>query len=49
MALTKNALESDEMDVVVEKVLDEADNDDDGCITFIEFQHVISRAPDFLT
>ncbi|KAK4337246.1 hypothetical protein RND71_043551 [Anisodus tanguticus] len=48
IALTKNALESDEMAVVVEKALDEADNDDDGCISFSEFQHVIYRAPDFL-
>ena len=48
IALTKEGLEQDERDVVVEKVLDEATNDNNGCITPDNFYHVISRAPDFL-
>lgn len=48
-ALTKGELSPDEIEVVCDKVLDEADNDDDGCISFAEFQHVILRSPDFLT
>ena len=30
------------------QVLEEADLDDDGSLSFTEFEHVISRAPDFL-
>ena len=30
------------------QVLEEADLDDDGMLSYIEFEHVISRAPDFL-
>ena len=48
IALTKNELSSEEVEVVCDKVLDEADNDDDGCISSAEFQHVIFRSPDFL-
>lgn len=50
-ALTNNSLKQDEIDVVVEKVLDEADIDGrhDECITSGDFHHIISRAPDFLT
>ena len=48
IALTKEGLEQDERDVVVEKVLDEATNDPNGVITREAFSQVISRAPDFL-
>lgn len=34
--------------MVREKVLEESDNDDDGKISFTEFTHIVSRAPDFL-
>ena len=30
------------------QVLEEVDLDEDGCLSYIEFEHVISRAPDFL-
>ncbi|KAJ8304694.1 hypothetical protein KUTeg_018277 [Tegillarca granosa] len=30
------------------RVLEETDLDDDGMLSFIEFEHVISRSPDFL-
>lgn len=48
MALTKEGLEPDERDVVVEKVLDEGDNGSKGFLTPEDFLHVVSRAPDFL-
>jgi hypothetical protein len=31
------------------QVLEEADVDDDGKLSFGEFEHVITRAPDFLS
>ncbi|XP_025018210.1 calcium and integrin-binding family member 3-like isoform X2 [Tetranychus urticae] len=49
IALTKNQLCPEEIAVVREKVLEETDNDRDDKISFTEFQHVISRAPDFLS
>jgi Ca2+-binding EF-hand superfamily protein len=49
IALTKNQLAPDEIAVVCDKVMQEANNDDDGKISLGEFQHVISRAPDFLS
>lgn len=48
IALTKEGLEQDERDVVVEKVLDEATTDNKQLISKDDFKHVISRAPDFL-
>ncbi|OQR72918.1 calcium and integrin-binding family member 2-like [Tropilaelaps mercedesae] len=47
-ALTQNQLTSDELKVVVEKVLDEGDIDSDGYLSQAEFEHVISRAPEFV-
>lgn len=46
--LTKNRLTQDEVDIVCSKVLDEADHDNDGQISFLEFKHVVSRSPDFM-
>jgi Ca2+-binding EF-hand superfamily protein len=48
IALTQNELTQEEVAIVCDKVLEEADNDDDRRISFMEFQHVISRAPEFL-
>ncbi|XP_074602613.1 calcium and integrin binding family member 2 [Brevipalpus obovatus] len=48
-ALTKGELSPEEIAVVREKVLEETDNDRDDRISFAEFQHVIARAPDFLS
>ncbi|KAL5005510.1 hypothetical protein ScPMuIL_018966 [Solemya velum] len=48
LCLTRNELTSEEVSFVVDKVLEEADLDDDGMLSFIEFEHVISRSPDFL-
>lgn len=47
-ALTRSELNEDEVALVVEKVLDEGDLDDDGKLSFLEFEAVISKAPDFL-
>lgn len=47
-ALTKNQLTTEELKVVVEKVLDEGDIDSDGYLSQAEFEHVISRAPEFV-
>ncbi|XP_037561805.1 calcium and integrin-binding family member 3 [Dermacentor silvarum] len=49
IALTRSELTPDEVQIVVEKVLEEADMDDDGKISFTEFEHVITRAPDFIS
>lgn len=47
ICLTKNRLTQDEVDIVCSKVLDEADHDGDGQISFLEFKHVVSRSSDF--
>lgn len=47
-ALTRNELGPEEIAVVCDKVLEEANNDDDGKVSLAEFQQVITRAPDFL-
>ncbi|KAL3201563.1 hypothetical protein MRX96_012596 [Rhipicephalus microplus] len=49
IALTRSELTPEEVQIVVEKVLEEADMDDDGKISFTEFEHVITRAPDFIS
>lgn len=46
--LTRNELTKDEISFIVEKVIEEADLDDDNMLSYIEFEHVISRSPDFL-
>lgn len=48
VALTRSELNAEEVNLVVEKVLEEGDNDDDGKLSFMEFQSVISKAPEFL-
>lgn len=47
-ALTRGELSQEEIAIVCDKVFEEADIDDDKFISFSEFQHVISRAPEFL-
>lgn len=41
-------LSSDEMQQLINDILKEADLDDDDALSFAEFEHVISKAPDFL-
>ncbi|KAF3858016.1 hypothetical protein F7725_011217 [Dissostichus mawsoni] len=46
--LTRNELTEDEVRMVCEKVIDEADLDNDGRLSLEDFQTMIVRAPDFL-
>lgn len=46
--LTRNELTSEEISQIAEKVIEEADVDGDGKLSYMEFEHVILRAPDFL-
>lgn len=36
-----------EMQQLVQNILDEADLDDDGAISFAEFEHIIDKSSDF--
>lgn len=47
-ALTRGELGPDEVKIVCDKVLEEADMDDDKAISQTEFQHVITRSPEFI-
>uniref|UniRef100_A0A674I0W2 Calcium and integrin binding 1 n=1 Tax=Terrapene triunguis TaxID=2587831 RepID=A0A674I0W2_9SAUR len=40
-------LSESEMDQLIQNILEESDIDKDGTINLSEFQHVISRSPDF--
>ncbi|KAI5634017.1 EF-hand domain pair domain-containing protein [Phthorimaea operculella] len=46
--LTRGELQASERDEIVCSVLDEADVDGDGRLSFMDFEHVVVRAPDFL-
>ncbi|KAL8197102.1 UNVERIFIED_CONTAM: Calcium and integrin-binding member 2 [Gekko kuhli] len=46
--LTKEELTEEEVMLVCEKVIDEADMDADGKLGFTDFENMISKAPDFL-
>lgn len=41
-------LKPSEMEVIGDKILEEADLDGDHRLSYVEFEHVISRAPDFI-
>ncbi|XP_046990552.1 calcium and integrin-binding family member 2 [Schistocerca americana] len=47
--LTRDELTAEEVGQVCEKVVEESDVDGDGRLSFMEFEHVITRAPDFLS
>ncbi|XP_054983489.1 calcium and integrin-binding family member 3 [Sorex araneus] len=47
--LTRGELSPEEVSLVCEKVLDEADSDHDGRLSLEDFQNMILRAPDFLS
>lgn len=47
--LTRQELTPEDMQQIAEKVIEEADVDGDGKLSFMEFEHVITRAPDFLS
>ncbi|KAB0366373.1 hypothetical protein FD754_010529 [Muntiacus muntjak] len=46
--LTRGELSAEEVSLICEKVLDEADGDHDGRLSLEDFQNMILRAPDFL-
>ncbi|XP_038239621.1 calcium and integrin-binding family member 3 isoform X2 [Dermochelys coriacea] len=47
--LTRNELTPEEVSLVCDKVIDEADQDNDGKLSVEDFQHMIVGAPDFLS
>ncbi|XP_030756516.1 calcium and integrin-binding family member 2 [Sitophilus oryzae] len=47
--LTRQELTVEERRQITEKVIEESDVDGDGKLSYIEFQHCITRAPDFLS
>ena len=44
-----NKLSDEEISTLLKNVLEEADLDSDGRLSYAEFEHVISKAPDFVT
>ncbi|XP_006117025.1 calcium and integrin-binding family member 2 isoform X1 [Pelodiscus sinensis] len=47
--LTREELTAEEITLVCEKVIEEADMDGDGKLAFADFENMISKAPDFLS
>ncbi|XP_036133857.1 calcium and integrin-binding family member 2 isoform X1 [Molossus molossus] len=47
--LTKSELEEDEVVLVCDKVIEEADLDGDGKLGYSDFEDMIAKAPDFLS
>ncbi|XP_032926722.1 calcium and integrin-binding protein 1 [Catharus ustulatus] len=43
----ESGLSNEEMDQLIQNILEESDIDKDGTINLPEFQHVVSRSPDF--
>lgn len=46
--LTKGELTPEEVSLVCDKAIEEADLDGDGKLSFADFENMISKAPDFL-
>ncbi|VDP09740.1 unnamed protein product [Soboliphyme baturini] len=46
-SLTREELGEDEVEFIIDRIMDEADLDMSHCLTFPEFEHVVSRSPDF--
>ncbi|RZC42056.1 EF-hand 7 domain containing protein [Asbolus verrucosus] len=47
--LMRQELTPEDRQQIIEKVIEEADVDGDGKLSYMEFEHVITRAPDFLS
>ncbi|XP_058793969.1 calcium and integrin-binding family member 3-like [Phymastichus coffea] len=47
--LVRGGLTDDEVATVCQKVLEESDIDGDGALSYLEFDHVVTRAADFLS
>lgn len=44
----ENKLGDSDLNMLVQNILEEADLDDDGALSFAEFEHIIDRSSDFL-
>lgn len=42
-------LSPEDMNLLIQNIFDEADLDEDRSLSFAEFEHIISKAPDFVT
>lgn len=47
LKLTRISLIFNIFQVLINRIYEEADLDDDGMLSFAEFEHVISKSPDF--
>lgn len=45
--LGENQLPDIQVKNLIERLLQEADLDDDGALSFAEFEHIIDKSPDF--
>ncbi|TKR59600.1 hypothetical protein L596_029248 [Steinernema carpocapsae] len=46
--LTRHELSDEEVEFIIERIIEEADLDGDEQISYAEFEHVVSRSPDFI-
>jgi len=46
--ITNNELEKEELDYITEKIIEEADLDEDKKLSYVEFELMLSKCPDFL-
>uniref|UniRef100_A0A915CU71 EF-hand domain-containing protein n=1 Tax=Ditylenchus dipsaci TaxID=166011 RepID=A0A915CU71_9BILA len=46
--LTRDELADEEVEFIIERIIEEADLDGDNQISYAEFEHVVSRSPDFI-
>jgi len=46
--LTRDELTDEEVEFIIERIIEEADLDGDEQISYAEFEHVVSRSPDFI-
>jgi len=42
------SFQPEELEIMTRNIMEEADLDDDGCLSFAEFEHVITKSSDFL-
>ncbi|CAJ0564430.1 unnamed protein product, partial [Mesorhabditis spiculigera] len=47
-SLTRDELSDEEVEFIIERIIEEADLDGDERISYAEFEHVVSRSPDFI-
>jgi len=46
--LTRGGLSVEEVATVCQKILEESDIDGDGALSYLEFEHVVTRSSDFM-